>query len=124
MKKDKSIDFEKIDFYIRWCEEMESSRRFDGLFEKAIIAGLTLPIWNKFVDLYLEVSSSYSSNEFLKLVLFLFIIAFFIFIISLILKNTIALMYLEYHNSESEEFKDFKRSLNDYIGKHKFANLS
>ena len=120
VKKDKSIDFDKLDFYISWCEEMESSRKFEGLFEKAIIAGLTLPIWNKFVDLYLEETSSYSSNEFLNFVLILFIITGFVFIVSLILKNTIALMYLDYHNSESEEFKGFKRSLKEYFGNHKF----
>ncbi|MDH8677422.1 hypothetical protein QE109_04645 [Fusibacter bizertensis] len=120
IKKDKSLNFDKLSFYISWCEEMESSRRFEGLFEKAIIAGLTLPIWNKFVEMYLEETSSYSSSEFLKFVLILFIITGFVFIVSLFLKNTIALMYLDYHNTESEEFKGLKRSLKEYFGKHKF----
>lgn len=120
MSKDKSINYDKLDYYIKWCEEMESSNKFEGLFEKAIIAGLTLPMWNKFVDLYLDEIGSYSASEFNKFVLILLIFAVIVFFTSLILKNSIAVMYLEYHNSDSEEYKNFKRALRDYYGKKKF----
>lgn len=118
--KNGEINFDMIDFYLEWSKENEEKNKYDGLFEKALLAGLFLPIWSKSVDVIFEAINQESQMGIQQYLLLILGITILIASLIMILKNSIATFYLDWHNSERKEFQIFRNSLLEYKAKNKF----